>query len=228
MARKHAAHTDETVRIPPEALTFEGFRKWSHSPEFPDRGRIDYLAGHVEADLSPEDLYTHGTLKVAISSGLHALVEGRLGHVFSDSTRIASRFAGLSVEPDVVVVLWDSLRSGRLRHVPAAGKKPNRYVELEGAPDVVVEVVSDGSLRKDTERLPPLYARAGIPELWLADARGEEVWFQILTLEDGRYVPVEADAEGWIRSPRLGVSFRLVRYSTPVATWSYVLERREG
>lgn len=192
MARKHAAHTDETVRIPPEALTFEGFRKWSHSPQFPERGRIDYLAGHVEADLSPEDLYTHGTLKVAISSGLHALVEGRLGHVFSDSTRIASRFAGLSVEPDVVVVLWESVRSGRLRHVPAAGKKPNRYVELEGAPDVIVEVVSDGSLRK------------------------------------GRYVPVEAGAEGWIRSPRLGVSFRLVRYSTPVATWSYVLEGREG
>jgi hypothetical protein len=133
MARKHAAVSEETVEIPPEALTFKGFRRWSHSPEFPERGRIDYLAGHVDGDLSPEDLFTHGTLKVAISCELHQLVTGRqLGEVFVGRARIASRFAGLSVEPDVVVVLWDSVRSGRLRHVPAAGKKPNRYVEMEG------------------------------------------------------------------------------------------------
>jgi Uma2 family endonuclease len=33
------------------------------------------------------------------------------------------------------------------------------------APDLIVEIVSDSSTRKDEERLPPLYARAGIHEL---------------------------------------------------------------
>jgi hypothetical protein len=119
---------------PLEALTFEGFRRWSHSPEFPERGRIEYLASHMEADLT---------------------------------------------------------------------------------------------LRKDREHLPPFTPCADVPELWLADAREEEVRFQILALKEGRQVPV-VGAEGWIRSPRLGVSFRLIRYSTPVSTWSYVRERREG
>ncbi len=226
MSREHAVIVEENVRIPADALTFEGFRSWSHSPEFPATGRIDYLSDHVEVDLSPEDLHTHGIVKVAISSGLHALMtERQLGEVFSDRARIVSRFAGLSAEPDVVVVLWESLQAGRVRYVPASGQEPDRYSEIEGAPDVVVEVVSDSSERKDTERLPALYAAAGIPETWVADARRGEVRFQIFSLQGGRYVPVEPDSEGWIRSPKLAVGFRLNRHSTPVSSWCYVLER---
>jgi len=226
MSREHAVIVEENVRIPADALTFEGFRSWSHSPEFPTTARIDYLSDHVEVDLSPEDLHTHGIVKVAISSGLHALMtERQLGEVFSDRTRIVSRFAGLSAEPDVVVVLWESLQAGRVRYVPASGQEPDRYSEIEGAPDLVVEVVSDSSERKDTERLPRLYVAAGIPEMWVADARRGEVRFQIFTLQGGRYVRIEPDAEGWMRSPGLGVSFRLSRHSTPVSTWYYVLER---
>jgi len=109
--------------------------------------------------MSPEDLHTHGTVKVAFASALHTLVaDSDQGEVFVDRTRVVSRFAALSVEPDDVVVLWESLRSGRVRYVPSD-------TEIEGAPDVIVEVVSDGSIRKDTQRLPPLYSRAGIPEL---------------------------------------------------------------
>jgi len=70
-----------------------------------------------------------------------------------------------------------------------------------------------------------LYVAAGIPEMWVADARRGEVRFQIITLQGGRYVRIEPDAEGWMRSPHLGVSFRLSRHSTPVGTWYYVLER---
>ena len=65
MSREHAVIVEENVRIPADALTFEGFRSWSHSPEFPTTGRIDYLSDHVEVDLSPEDLHTHGIVKVA-------------------------------------------------------------------------------------------------------------------------------------------------------------------
>ena len=217
---------EESIRLPADALTFEGFRTWSHSPEFPAIGRIDYLSDHVEVDLSPEDLHTHGIVKVAISSGLHALTtERQLGEVFSDRARIVSRFASLSAEPDVVVVLWESLQAGRVRYVPASGQEPDRYSEIDGAPDLVIEVVSDSSERKDTERLPALYAAAGIPEMWIADARRGEVRFQVFSLEAGRYVRVEPGSEGWMRSPRLGVSFRLSRHSTPVSSWYYALER---
>jgi Uma2 family endonuclease len=225
MAREHAIIFEENFEIPLDALTFEGFRQWVHSSEFPETGRIDFLDGDIEVDMSPEDLHTHGIVKLAIASTLHHLVAGRLGEAFTDRTRVVSRFASLSAEPDAVVVLWKSLQEGRVRYVPAASEEPGRYVEMEGAPDLVVEVVSDSSQRKDTKKLPLLYANAGVPELWIADTRGREIRFQIHALEDGAYVPIEPDAEGWMRS-RLGLAFRLIRHSTPVSTWYYVLEHR--
>ena len=47
MATEHAIVLEENFRIPADALTFEGFRRWAQSPEFPDTGRIDYLAGDI-------------------------------------------------------------------------------------------------------------------------------------------------------------------------------------
>jgi Uma2 family endonuclease len=228
MAREHAVLIEESLRIPADALSFEGFRKWIHTPEFPETGRIDYLAGDIEIDMSPEDLHTHGIVKVAITVALDAVVTGReIGEIFVDRTRVSSRFATLSVEPDVVVVLWESLQTGRVRYIPAASQEPDRYVEIEGAPDVVVEVVSDSSVKKDTKRLPALYARAGIPELWIADTRGRDVRFEIRILREGEYVLVEPADDGWVRSERLGMLFRLTRRKTRMETWSYRLERRE-
>jgi len=229
MAREHAVIIEESLRIPADALSFEGFRRWIHTPEFPETGRIDYLAGDIEIDMSPEDLHTHGIVKVAITVALNAVVtEREIGEIFVDRTRVSSRFATLSVEPDVVAVLWDSLQAGRVRYIPAASQEPDRYVEIEGAPDVVVEVVSDSSVKKDTKRLPGLYARAGVPELWIADTRNRNVRFEICVLKDGQYVLAESDAEGWVRSERLGVFFRLTRRKTRMETWSYRLERRDS
>src|SRR5436309_15020886 len=103
MTSRAAVILDEDLRIPAEvAYTLDGFRRWSQGEDFPARGRIDYLDGEVEVDLSPEDLYTHGVAKTEIAAELHALVKktGR-GNVFVDCTRIVSPLAQLSVEPDV-------------------------------------------------------------------------------------------------------------------------------
>lgn len=229
MARRHEIFGEENnLRIPADAFTFEGFQRWVESGEFPETGRIDYLQGDIEVDMSPEDLYTHGIPKTAICAALHLLISGRRGDVYVDSTRVTSRFAGLSAEPDVVVVLWTSLKSGRVRYVPAAVQEPDRFSGIEGAPDLVVEVVSDGSVTKDLKLLPPLYAKAGVPELWIADTRKDKVKFQIHTLEEGKYVAIAPDKEGWMRSPHLGLAFRLTRQKTPISTWHYVLEHRES
>jgi Uma2 family endonuclease len=230
MARRHAIIFEEELRIPEEAFTFEGFQRWVESEEFPETGRIDYLGGDIEVDMSPEDLFTHGAVKTAITSKLHALVaEEEIGHVFSDTTRLASRFSALSVEPDIMVILDTSLDTGRVRLSPAAPRKgPNRYGGLDGAADVIVEIVSDSSVKKDTQRLPPLYASAGVPELWVVDARGEDLRFDVHELREGQYARLEADSEGWLRS-RLGHDFRLTRRSSDrPGVWRYTLEAREA
>jgi Uma2 family endonuclease len=200
------------------------FRQWTASGSFPGRGRIDYLRGTVEVDLSPEDLYTHGVVKTAIASELHQLIAkaGR-GNVFVGRTRVVSPAAGLSVEPDVVVVLWDSLREGRIREVPAANAKEGRFSELEGAPDLVVEIVSDTSASRG-KRLPRLYSAAGIPELWLVDARGPKMLFEIWTLWPRGYERQARLAEGGLRSPLLQRAVRLTRKRNELSRWQYEVE----
>ncbi len=221
----HDEARGEDFLIPAEAHSFAGFRRWSQSGQFPDRGRIDYLAGKIEVDMSPEKLYTHGAVKTAIGARLHALIAERdLGTVYVDRTRVASPAAELSAEPDVTVVLWSSLEAGRLREVPSAAGAEGDFIEIEGPPDLVAEIVSDSSVRKDTRRLPPLYAAAGVPELWLIDARGEGLRFTIHRLAAGAYQPAPPDANGWIHSPLLGRRVRLTRRRTHLNRWAYELE----
>jgi len=228
MARERAVFFEENSPIPRDALTLEGFRRWVASPEFPETGRIDFLAGDVEVELSPEELFSHGLVKGAIYAGLHNLLTALdTGEVFTDSTRYTSESAGLSAEPDVVVVLFESLDAGRVRY-RSLGRRPDRLSEIEGAADLVVEVVSEDSVAKDTRRLPRLYAKAGVPELWVVDARGEDVQFRAYCQRDGSYAPMEPDPEGWIRSARLGHFFRLTRRVTPRGTWGYTLEHRRA
>lgn len=227
MARAHAVPSEESVQIPAAALTFEGFRKWAQSDSFPETGRIDYLAGDVDVDMSPEEISTHSLVKTAIALGLGSLVtEKGLGYLFIDRTRVSSPASQLSVEPDLAVVLWTSLQAGTTSFRSWNKARPDRLTEIEGPVDLVVEIVSDSSAGKDTKRLPSLYARAGVPELWLADARGKRLRFDVHVLRDGAYARVEPDVEGWIVSPRLGAAFRLVRTQAPFVGWSYTLEQQ--
>jgi Uma2 family endonuclease len=223
----HAAlihlHPDAQVRIPAEAFSYEGFRRWAESAEFPETGRIDFLDGEVVVDMSPEELGSHAVVKVALSTALQVLVSQQdRGEVYSDSTRLTNAAAGLSTEPDVLVALWDTFDRGRVRYLTSQ-QSPDLVPTLDGSPDLVVEVVSNSSVRKDTEVLPPLYAKAGIPERWLVDAR-QELTFEIFMLERGKYVAVSPGLDGWTSSPVLGCRFRLLRLGTRRGTWRYVLE----
>jgi Uma2 family endonuclease len=218
----------EDLVIPAGIDSLAAFRRWAFSDEFPENGRIDYLAGTIEADFSLERLHTHGSAKAEIAAELHSLIARRdLGEVFIDEARVSSEAASLSVEPDVVAVLWESLRAGRVHYGPGYGRKgdsPYDTMEIEGGPDLVVEVVSDSSVGKDTQRLPRLYALAGVRELWLVDARREELRFAIHTLVEGSYREVEPNPQGRLASPLLGLSFRLLRHLTPIGTFRYQLE----
>ncbi len=61
-------------------------------------------------------------------------------------------------------------------------------------PDVVIEVASPSTYRKDIYEKPAIYASMGIPEYWLFDPTGGELYGQALMgyrLMDGEYVPIE-------------------------------------
>ena len=203
---------EEQIEVPMDIRTLADFRCWATSDEFPEQGRIDYIAGCIEVDMSPEDLHTHGKLKTELVRALaQQIKQKQLGELYTGRARVCCPDADLSVEPDLVFVSDASLDSGRVRLVPKAGAAPDRYIELEGPPDLVVEIVSDASARKDTERLPAAYHRAGVEEFWLVDARGDAPVFRIHHRASTAYEPVEPDAEGYQYSTVLACHYRLDR-----------------
>jgi Uma2 family endonuclease len=214
----------EHLEIPLGIKDLADFRRWAHSQEFPQRGRIDYLAGRIEVDMSPEDFFTHGTLKTEVSGEIRIRVNQLdLGHTLIAETRITSVSADLSAEPDIVVITHQALDDGRVRLVPKASGEPDRFIEVEGAPDLIVEIVSDSSVKKDTERLPSAYYRAGVREFWLIDARSQQLFFQIHHRGSRSFDAVPVRSDGFQRSDVLDLSCQLDRHRHSRGHWVYQL-----
>ena len=219
---------EEQVEIPTDIQSLADFRRWALSDDFPERGRIDYLAGRIEVDMAPESFFCHGTLKVEISSVLARLVKrGKLGYVVTDCTRVSSVPGDLSAEPDIVFISHESLAEGRACLIPGASGRTGHYVEVEGAPDLIVEIVSDSSAAKDTRRLPKAYFKAGVREFWLADARREPLAFRIHCRGRSSFRAVERDAEGFQRSAVFGRRFRLEGHLDAEGHWAFDLLHRD-
>jgi Uma2 family endonuclease len=218
----------DQIEVPMDLRGLADFRRWATSDGFPETGRIDYIAGRIDVNMSPEDLHTHGKLKteLVIVLGRWIKQEG-LGEFYSDRARVSCVDAQLSAEPDVVFVAESSLDSGRVRLVPKSGAVADRYVELEGPPDLIVEIVSDASVRKDTERLPAAYYRAGVAEFWLIDARSEELLFRIHRRGGSQYEPVNVDENGFQFSPVLGRCYRLRRGRNPKGRLTFDLDEQQ-
>ena len=200
-----------------------GFRAWVTSDDFPERWKATFLNGAMVLDISPEETETHNKVKLAIQSTLWAIsIKERLGTMYGDGVQLSNKVANLSTVPDAMFVSRATLRSGQLKRVHRRGR-PGEYIELEGTPDLVVEVVSRSSRTKDTQDLPILYYCAGIPEYWLIDALEAEIDFQVFRREKKAYGPVEAQ-RGWLPSQVFGRRFKLVRERDEDGDWQYDLK----
>jgi Uma2 family endonuclease len=218
---------EQGLTIPASAMTLSGFRAWAKSDEFPERGRISFIYPEIFVDMSPEELQTHGKVKLAITLALGSLVEKHeLGEFYPDRTLVTNETAGVSTEPDGAFASWEALESGRVRLVPRE-EEPEQFLEVQGTPDWAVEIISNTSVRKDTRRLREAYHRAGIPEYWLIDARGEEIRFEVLQYTPAGYVAA-AGRGGWQRSAVFGRLFRLERRRGRLGLWRYTLRSRSA
>jgi Uma2 family endonuclease len=82
-------------------------------------------------------------------------------------------FAGANpVQPDIVVLLAE-----RLHQVSKRG--------IEGAPNLVIEILSPSNAGRDRRKKRTLYARGGVPEYWLVDPRARAI--EVLVLDGGTY-----------------------------------------
>jgi Uma2 family endonuclease len=212
----------DRVRVPARALELDGFRAWVTSEAMPEDVRATFVRGEVLLEMSPESIESHNKVKTEITAVLATLVRDEdLGEVYCDGTLLSNVKAQVSTEPDLTIASWGCLQSGRLRMTKKANREDDA-IEIVGTPDLVVEIVSDASVRKDLVLLRDGYLRARIPEYWMIDARGEDVKFEILALKGRRYV-ASGRATRLQRSPFFARSFSLTRKKNRIDTWTYVL-----
>lgn len=214
---------DEAVHIPPWVCDLTSFRRWAVSDDAPESRPAFFLAGDVWVDMSKEQIFSHGRLKQKFYQVLGTLADARrLGKFFPDGILLSNVDADLSGNPDGTFVSQESFRESRVRLVEGAR---SGHVEMEGSPDMVLEVVSDSSEEKDTEVLKELYWQAGIREYWLVDARDESLEFDIFR-HTSRGYSATRKVDGWMKSAVFRQSFRLTRETDDLGHPEFTLEVR--
>lgn len=152
----------------------------------------------------------------------HLVKAERRGLFLTDGALLSNSIAELSGKPDGLFVSDQTLRTGRVTILEGWEEG---HVELEGTPDMVLEVVSPGSVHKDTVLLRQAYTEAGIREYWLVDARREPLRFDILRRTAKGY-SASRKANGWIKSAVFGKSFRLTQRVNALGHPEYTLAIR--
>lgn len=143
--------------------------------------RLELLHGHLYVVPSPTLIHqivvarVHDLLdRIALRCGGHAFL-APLDVVLSDHS---------VVQPDLIYL-------GPERRALAQDR-------IRGIPDLLVEVLSPSTVRRDRGTKRALYARCGVPEYWIVEI--SERQFDAYVLADGRYEVVEA-IDGIYRSP---------------------------
>jgi Uma2 family endonuclease len=216
------ARGETSYTVPLWVSDLESFRRWTHSEEYPAQSKALYYDGEVFLDEPPEK-QLHGEIKAAIAAAIRFWSDQHLpGMTYLDKMRFTHALADLSSEPDVMFVSDESIEAGTVTL-----QDGDEALEVEGSPDVVVEIISPSSFQKDSITLKRKYAEAGVREYWLADSRTIPS-LTVYKRQGKRFVPVAADAQGWLRSSVLGAKCRLLSKTGRGGITKVTLEMKAG
>ena len=158
---------------PKTKLTFQDYL------ETPDDERYELVDGDLMVAPSPNE--SHQIICLRLGSTLHTFVEQQeLGQVF-----IAPYDVKLSdtdvVQPDLLFV------SNERAEIRTADN-------IQGAPDLLVEIQSPSTAKRDWNDKRSLYAHHGVTEYWLINPDAHTV--VVLLLNQGEYEPAGLYGEG--------------------------------
>jgi len=122
---------------------------------FPDDGkRHELIDGEHFVSASPETYHQKLSMRIAFQLFGQIEVPGK-GEVFPAPTDL--KFSEIDVVvPDILVVL-----APRLRIITSK--------LIQGAPDLVVEILSPSTKARDRRNKLALFQKAGVPEYWIVD-----------------------------------------------------------
>ena len=154
-------------------LTYDDYAKT------PEDERWELLDGELIMAAAPNMKHQSIQFKVGLQVGTF-VEDGDLGWVFNPPTDVMLSENDV-VQPDLIFV------SNEREHIITDAN-------IQGAPDLVVEILSPSSASRDWRDKLDLYARHGVAEYWLADPVAEIVW--VFRLVDGALAQVGMYGEG--------------------------------
>ncbi len=206
------------IVIPGWVDDLDSFCEWRTSDDSPRNGEIAFLATGIWVDTSMEEFLTHNQVKAAYDFAIMSVVQAAAsGRDVPDRMLLKNASANLSAEPDGLFFTWETISTGRLRLIEKPGQG---IMELDGSPDMTLEVVGKTSVQKDVVLLRDLYWKAGVAEYWLVDARDGKLSFEILAWTPEGYVSTPAQ-DGWIASKVFDNRFQLQQKVDPLGHPQY-------
>jgi len=159
-----------------EALTKLSFEEFRQLPT--DGKRYELIHGEVHLTPAPSTWHQLALENLSHSLGTYIREKGvgRIAYAPLD-VRLGR---DTSLQPDLIFV--STSRTGIIQENLIAG-----------APDLVVEILSTSTAAHDRAIKLPIYAEAGVPEVWLIDSQAKTV--EVLKLQGKRYF-VEATHAG--------------------------------
>ena len=137
----------------------------------PDDGnRYEMIDGVLYMAAAPNIRHQETSMRFSIHLGSYVQLGG-LGRVFAAPCDVVLP-PGVPVQPDLIVVLNANLG--------IIGEQ-----KIVGTPELVVEIASPGTAGFDRRTKQDAYARAGVPEYWIADPYARTV--EVLALDGGVY-----------------------------------------
>ena len=144
-------------------LTYEDYAN------MPDDERYELINGELIMAAAPNE--PHQEFSMRLGWQFIPAVERGLGKVYAAPFDVVLSEYDV-VQPDLLFVLRENA------HIITGAN-------VQGAPDLVVEILSPSTARRDWNEKRDLYAKYGVKELWIADPDERVVW--VMTLRDGVY-----------------------------------------
>lgn len=171
----------------------------------PDEGIVEWVDGEVIYHVPPTPF--HQSINFFLSALIGMFIKQLdLGQVLTTPVEVKLWPGGPSREPDIIFIGRDKL--------PQIDNK-----RFNGAPDLVVEIVSPGSVTIDRVDKFREYERAGVGEYWIIDPRPQKQQADFYVRdEQGLFTPVEIDDDGSYTSSLLpGFRLRIASLWQPEA-----------
>lgn len=169
-----------------ERFTQAGFWEWIEERTASDINRYELLGGRII--MTPPANFPHSALAVRIIVPLQNYSEAT-GGLVQESSAGFDFPSGDTLAPDVTFISASRL---------ATGPRPEQGGPVKIVPDLVVEVLSPSTARRDRTEKKKVYEHCGVEEYWLVDPRRREV--AILQREGDRFGTLRVTRTGPIVS----------------------------